>query len=189
MTRTEGEINFRSSKDTAGKTQQIMGKLEESGNINDMIRLLANSPNGFRPFVMMSNALLTQAKLPAKVREVAVLCLARARHALYQWGEHIEMSHKVGVTAVQQQAIKDGRLDDPAIFDAGERLALRIAAIMAQGDDLSAGNWREMERHWGIEGALDLVLTIAWWGGFVPLIINALAVQGLARTESGLDQG
>jgi len=184
MTRAEGEIHFRSSQDTTGKTQQILGKLEESRNINSMIRLLANSPNGFRPFVMMSNALLTQARLPARAREVAVLCLARARNAAYQWHEHVEMSRKVGVTAAQQDAIKDGRLDDESIFDAGERIALRIASKMARGGDLSAEDWRDMERQWGIEGALDLVLTVSWWGGFVPLIINALRVQGLERPDS-----
>jgi alkylhydroperoxidase family enzyme len=183
MTRVEGKIEFRSSSDTTGKTQQIMAKLEESRNINAMIRLLANSPNGFRPFVMMSNALLTQAKLPPAVREVAVLCLARERNAAYQWDEHVEMSRRVGVTAAQQQAIKDGRRDDELIFDPGERLAMRIAARMARGEDLSAEDWRDMGRQWGIEASLDLVLTIAWWGGFVPLIINALRVQGLEATK------
>ncbi|MFO1188871.1 MAG: hypothetical protein U1E97_04625 [Alphaproteobacteria bacterium] len=184
MTRSGGEIHFRSSQDTTGKTQQILGKLEESRNINTMIRLLANSPNGFRPFVMMSNALLMQAKLPATAREVAVLCLAKARNAAYQWHEHVEMSRKVGVTATQHEAIETGRYDDESIFDTGERLAMRIALKMAQGCDLSAEDWRDMEQQWGIEGALDLVLTVSWWGGFVPLIINALRIQGLEKADT-----
>jgi len=179
MTGPEATIRPRSSADTGGKTQQVLAKLEAGGHINNMIRLLANSPNGFGPFVQMSNALLTQAALPPTLREVAILHLARARGATYQWEEHVAMSRRVGVTDAQHRAIAAGRIDDETAFNAGERLALRIAGKMARGDDLSAGDWRAMTGAWCMEAALDLVLTIAWWGGFVPLIINALRVQGL----------
>lgn len=175
----------RTAADTEGSTNRILAKLEQSGHINDILRLMANSENGFRPFVLMSNALLMEARLPGDVREVVVLWLAKRRGVSYQWAEHVGMSVRAGVTDAQRDALQRGEIEDAKLFSYGQRLALRIATQMLDGAEVTLETWSEMCREWTKAGALDLAFSIAWWGGFVPLVINAVRAHGLTDKHVG----
>ncbi len=175
-----GSLQPRSASDTQGDTGRVLEKLEQSGKVNDLMKLLANSDNGFRPFVLMSDALLVRATLPAKVREVVVLYMAAQRNVAYQWHEHVEMSRREGITSAQHDALRHGDIDDALLFSAGQRLALRVSAQILDGHALTLETWNEMCREWTQAGALDLILTIGWWGGFVPMVINAVLAHGLS---------
>jgi alkylhydroperoxidase family enzyme len=169
----------RSSSDTTDEVARVLEKLEAGGGDNLITRFLGNSPNGFRPYVLMSNALLNKAALPPVVREVVILALAGRRGTRYEWWEHEAMSEAAGVTDEQRAAIAAGTLDDEAQFDDDERFAMRVGLRLAAGDGVDDADWTSAIERWGSEGLLDLVLTVGWWGGFVPTVIEALQLDEL----------
>lgn len=162
-----------------------LAKLEASGGANFITRLLANSPNGFRPYVLMSNGLLNRAALPATVREVVILALARQRGTRYEWWEHEAMSAAAGVTAEQRAAIAADRIDDGSLFSDDERFAMALALRLRSGEGIEDADWDGARARWDDAGALDLVLTVAWWGGFVPTVIEAFRLDELVPQLSG----
>ena len=172
-------IPLRSSADTEGEVARVLGKLEESGNDLRILRLLANSSGMFRPFVLLADRLLSQSRVPPVARELVILHLAVRRAAPYEWDEHVPISAAAGVTDEQRAAVAAGLVDDPAVFAEPERLAMRVAGRIADGT-LTQEDWDEVEGSLGSGAALDLVLTVGWWGAFVPTIIGAL---GLERTD------
>src|SRR4051794_17112119 len=180
----------RTSADTAevaelADASRTLAKLEATGSANFITRVLANSPNGFRPYVLMSNGLLNKAALPATVREVVILALAQRRGTRYEWWEHEDMSDAAGVSDAQRAAIARGRLDDASLFSEEERFAMAVGLQLGQGHGIDDDDWGTARRWWGDAGALDLVLTVGWWGGFVPTVIEALRLDDLVPELAG----
>ena len=171
------KLNFRTAGDTSGDVQRLLGKLEDAGTVLPVAQLLANSENGFRPYVLMSAALLRQGTLPDRLREVAILAVATELDAAYEWKEPAIMSAAVGVTDEQRDAIRAGRLTADC-FDEDEREAMRLALLILQGG-FALDEWTVAAERWGEASVLDLIFIVGWWGGFMHLVIAALEDQGL----------
>jgi hypothetical protein len=169
-------VRLRSSSDTVGDVQRVLGKLEALGTDLTVVRLVANSPNCFRPFVLLSDSLLSRATLPAEVREVVIMRMAARRNVSYEWWEHERMSVAAGITAAQLDAIQAGDLGSH-LFTDDQRLGVAIADELLAGGGLRRTQWEEAFVSWGLEGTMDLVLSIAWWGGFIPLLLEAMGLR------------
>jgi alkylhydroperoxidase family enzyme len=126
---------------------------------------------------MMSAALLRHGTLPDRLREVAILAVATELDAAYEWKEHAVMSAAAGVTDEQRDAIQAGELAADC-FDKEEREAMRLALLILEGD-FALDEWNVAAERWGEAGVLDLIFIVGWWGGFMHLVIAALAGQGL----------
>src|SRR3984957_21092134 len=99
------------SEDADGEVERVLSKLEASGNDLKILRVLANAENVFRPFVLLSNALMNKSSLSAADREVVILHLAAQRDVPYEWKEHVPMSDAVGITEDQRKLILSGSIE------------------------------------------------------------------------------
>lgn len=165
----------RSSKDTEGETARVLRKLEAKASDLSILQILANSPQAFRPFVLMSDALMGRATLPARIREIVILAMAVEVESGYEWAQHVPMSEQAGVSAEERELLRAGwgaQLDDDAM------VALAAAREILSDDGISDEVWARAIATWGDEAALDLVLSIGWWGRFVPLILKNLKIEG-----------
>jgi alkylhydroperoxidase/carboxymuconolactone decarboxylase family protein YurZ len=175
-------IPQRTADDTDGETGRVLGKLEASGNALPIVRLLANSTHAFRPFVLMGDALLRRAVLPARTRELVILALAAERGAGYEWAEHVPMSADAGVTDAERDALTAGFAADLPDLAKADQLALDVARQLCRNGSLDDDTWAAVGATWDADATLDLVMSIGWWGGFVPTVIAALGVEAeLAR--------
>ena len=175
-TRERLPLPLRTSADTDGDVARVLAKLESSGLSLKVLRILANSASTFRPFVLLSSGLLNGSPLPAAVRESMILYLAAQRGTQYEWEEHVPMSERAGVTAEQRTAI--GRGDLSQLSDA-QRLAISAADEIIEERSLSSTTWELLTSTWGDEGALDVILVTAWWGAFVPTILESLGLHSV----------
>lgn len=179
-------VPLRTAADTEGEVQRVLGKLEARGNDLGIVRAVANSPNGFRPFVLMGDALLAKGSLPARTRELVVLGLAAEGRNAYEWTEHRPVAERAGVTPEECAALRAGGLhaEIPTLSD-DERLALAAAAELHAGATSDA-TFERMVAEWGRETAVELVFCVAWWGAFVPTIIEGLGLsEAVADGTSG----
>jgi len=173
------EIPLRTAADTTGDVQRILGKLEERGKNLKIHRILANSSATFRPFILLLSSLLFDAALPAQEREIVILHLAARRGVTYEWEEHVPVSEDVGISEELRNALSDGTLDHVDIFSERQRLALEVADVIIRERVLPKELWMKATQAWGQEGALDLILTVAFWGGYVPTIIEAIGLHSV----------
>lgn len=105
------------------KTRNMItgGKSSLSGlNINKM---MAHAENSVRHFMRLGNSLLTQAKLDARLRELAILRVAVLCKSRYQWHHHEILAREVGLSAEQIAAVKQG-WNNP-VFNDLERAVLK----------------------------------------------------------------
>ncbi len=173
------ELPLRTSNDTTGDVQRVLRKLEEMGKCLKIHRILANSSATFRPFILLLSSLLLDAALPEQDREVVVLHLAARRGVNYEWDEHVPVSAEAGISDALREALRDGTLDHLSGFSNAQRLALEVADVIMSEQVLSKDLWKRASQTWGDEGALDLVLTVAWWGAFIPTIIEAIGLHSV----------
>lgn len=178
--------NFRlqplSSDQADGRNREILNSLETRGEANDLLRILAHSPNGLLPVVTMSNALIYKSSLPANIRELIILYVAARSRTKYIWDEHLAMSIDAGVSHQQRNQLWEQSFRfDSEDFLASQLLALTICTqLLDETTSLSREAWTSACETWGIAGTLDIILTTAYWGGFLPVVTRAL---GLERGE------
>jgi 4-carboxymuconolactone decarboxylase len=173
---TPGVIRRLSSEDTEGTVNRVLSKLEESGRNLDIIAVMANWRPGFRPFVMMSDALLFKGMLAPVDREVAVLLTARLHQLAYEWNEHLPMAREAGVTDDQVTAIAENhwRGDPDAVFTANQRMIMEVIETLVADRRLTIDLWSRACDRIGAEAALELLMAYAWWGGFVRVVIESV---------------
>jgi len=171
-------LGLRSSADTEGDVQRVLGKLEARDLDELIVRLVANSPNVFRPFVLLADALLTKAALPPSDREVLILHLAVKLGADYEWSSHEPLAKKVGIGDPQIAALRRGHEElDPTLFAPSQRLAVQLSDELLDTGRWCESSWQAAVDAWGQKGALDLAFSVAWWGAFVPSVMGALALR------------
>ena len=178
-----GGYSLRAAADTEGEVQRILEKLEATDQNQTILRLVANSPNVFRPFVLLANSLVNKATLGSAEREALVLHLAALEGAAYETDAHLLPAAQAGLTADQIAILTSGAaLDHPTEFTDAQNLALRLGHKVVQGEALDDADWAKAQAQWGNEGSLDLVFSVAWWAGFVLVFTRAL---GLRPVQTG----
>jgi alkylhydroperoxidase family enzyme len=170
-------LPLRSSHDTEGEVQRVLSKLESNGKSFAISRVMANSSHAFRPFIKLASALTHDSPLPRTDREVVILLLAARRNAEYEWREHVVMSARVGITDEQRTILAADDLTDLSTFTPSQQLALRIADEIDRSGRVDADAWSLAEQTWGTEAAFDLILAIGFWGGMVPILVKAVALE------------
>ena len=91
----------------------------------NIFRVLAHAETCFRPFLRLGEAILTRQELDPKLRELAILRVARLTPAEYEWVQHVAIARAVGVTDQQIDALERGEPEADAFSD-DEKLVLRF---------------------------------------------------------------
>jgi 4-carboxymuconolactone decarboxylase len=167
------DLTLRSSSDTDGEVQRVLAQMEEGKTNLKIIRLMANAPHAFRPFVLFSKALMREGFLPDEDREAIVLYLAVRNKVPYEWNEHLPMALAAGLTQEQIESLASESVDG---LSRNQQLAVEVAKEVADGFGIAPNTWRRACNVWGQEGAMDAMLSVAWWGGLVPTIVRALGI-------------
>jgi alkylhydroperoxidase family enzyme len=169
-------IRRLSSGETEGSVNRVLSKLEESSRNLDIIGVMANWSSGFRPFVMMSDALLFRGILAPADREVAVLLTAHLHQLAYEWKEHLPMARAAGVTDDQVSAIAADRWrnDPDGVFTVNQRTIIEMIETLVTNRRLTPGLWSRACDRLGANAALELLMAYAWWGGFVRVVIESV---------------
>jgi alkylhydroperoxidase family enzyme len=169
------------SAGTEGDTQRVLAKLELAGKDIPIVQVVANWPQGFRPFVLMADALLTKGSLAPRTRELVILHIAARQGLQYEWDEHAKLSVAAGVTDNDRTALSTGLLPGDGSCSDSELAALRFASRLLDTPAVSAEEWDQACEAMGEADAFELVFAVAWWGGFVPVVARNLVALALQQ--------
>ena len=108
----------------------------------NVFRMVANAESAFRPWLAFGGALLSSLELDPRVRELAILRVARLSGAEYEWVQHEPLALAVGATPEQVAAVDRGELEHESLGEV-ERAALRFTTeivndVRASGESLDA---------------------------------------------------
>jgi alkylhydroperoxidase family enzyme len=127
---------------------------------NNLHRTLANNRAMADNFYLLANSIHTDAVLPTRTRELAILRVTSQLGSDFEFSHHFVGAQSVGVTAQECRAVRDG---DFAGFSDAERAALALVDSV-EARTVTDLVWAEAARHFPPVELLDLVMATAFYG-------------------------
>lgn len=146
------------------------------------MRLMAKHPPLFQRQMEMGNVLFN-GRISPRDREIAVLRISWLAGAPFEWGEHVEIAKRAGLSAEEVERITQGSsaggwsMHDAAILRAVEELLADFA--------ISNTTWATLARSWDEQQLIELPMMIGQYLT-TAFLLNSLHVQ-LGAGNKGLN--
>jgi alkylhydroperoxidase family enzyme len=144
--------------DPEAAPERVRGALELVPPLN-VFRMLAHAETVFEPWLRMSGAILSELELDPRLRELAILQVARQAGAEYEWVQHVAIGTHAGLTGDQIRAVEHGCLD-AASLDESQRAVLAVTRTVVAGPEVGDELFAELRRHLSPREVVELLLTI-----------------------------
>jgi alkylhydroperoxidase family enzyme len=121
-------------------------------------------------------------KIPARERELAVLRIGWLLRAPYEWGEHVDIGQRYGVTKDEIVRITEG--STAAGWTEHERAILRAVEEIMANQTVSDDTWAVLAKSWNEEQLLEFPMMV---GQYVctAIVQNTLRIR-LENDNPGL---
>jgi AhpD family alkylhydroperoxidase len=139
----------------------------------NVFRMLAGAPRAVRPFMELGGAVLSTALDPRR-REIAVLRVAHATRAPYEWAQHKQLARSVGVSESEIDAID--KEEPVASLDDECNLICRVADEISRDVRLSDDALEQISDRYGPREAAELILLVSYYN-MVSRFLESTRVQ------------
>jgi alkylhydroperoxidase family enzyme len=139
--------------------REVFARLPVQLNI---FKLMAVADTCFRPMLRLGTAILGRQKLSGKLRELAILRVARLSGAEYEWVQHVPIAKAVGASEAQVAALEAGTADANC-FDPAERAVLAFATELVAAARPSDAAFDALAKHLSPQEIVELVLAIGYY--------------------------
>jgi 4-carboxymuconolactone decarboxylase len=160
--------------DWSEEQQALLMPLRRNGRVYNIFATLARHPKLLKRWLPFANHLLFKSSLAARDRELLILRVAWLARSRYEWGQHVAIAAREGLSAAEIERVAAG--PEAAGWSAEEKALLAAAAELWETAALSAASWVALKRRFGEQEIMDLVFTV---GGYVMLAM-ALNSFGVA---------
>ena len=154
------------------------------GGTQNIFRTLVRHPGLFRKWMPFGGKLLN-GKLPARERELAILRVGWLCQSEYEWGQHVPIGKRAGLTDEEIARIPKGpRAEGWSEVDAA---LLRATDELHEDSCISDLTWARLAEQFDDKQLIELVMTVGHYH-LVSMTLNTLGVQ---REEGvvGLPEG
>ena len=167
------------------KVKEMYEKIEQNGaEIINLYRMLAYNPDVMLNFLRLGNSLLGRTELSPKLRELAILRVARLTGSEYEWVQHYPIALEVGVSHEQTEAISNWK--DSINFSDEESAVLQYTDEVAQNVEIKDETFRALQQYLSDQRIVELTLSVGYWGMvarfLVPLQVD-IDVQSISSVQ------
>ncbi len=128
----------------------------------NIFRMMAHAETNFRPLLRLGASILGDQKLSPRLRELAILQVARLSPAEYEWIQHVPIGKAAGLSHEQIAALERGETESP-LFDPVEQLVLRFTTEVVRDVRASDSAFSEMQAHFSPQEIVELILAIGYY--------------------------
>lgn len=147
----EGLEDLLANRETAATAAAI-------ANLSEIMRTLLRHPDLFAREIDIGIQLLTQGALPARDRELAILRIGWLCQAPYEWGEHVLVAKRVGVTSEEIECIVRG--STASGWSEHERAILRATEELFEDAMISNATWAILARRLDERQLIELPIVV-----------------------------
>jgi AhpD family alkylhydroperoxidase len=149
-------IPLPSDEDLTPEQQALLARLPPL----NVFRMVAGAPRALKPFMALGSAVLSSA-LDARRREIAVLRVAYATNARYEWVQHEQLARNSGVSDSEIAAI--GAEQRVTSLDEECNLICRVADEISRDVRLSDEALEQIAARYGPREASELILLVSYY--------------------------
>lgn len=154
-------------------TEKVRASMQELPPIN-ILRMLQHAQGNFLPFISFAASVLQNQELDGKLRELAILRVARLTGANYEWTQHVPIAIKAGATEAQVAALADGT--NEAVFSALEKKVLRFTEELTQNVRVSEATFQALAAELPSRQLVELAIAASLYGA-IARVMEAFQVE------------
>ena len=164
---------------TVSKASRLFGRQ----HIPDIFSVFHINSRLFWAWLFFASRLMPGGRLPAREREKIILRTAWNSRSRYEWGQHVDIAIRVGVSDEDIVRVTRG----PATFDDP-----RQRALMQACDDLfarqiiSTATWTQLSAHYDEKNLIEIVILIGHYQ-MIAGFLNSAGIVLEAQTESKVE--
>ena len=148
------------------------------GGVRNGTAAMLNSPETASRLFALGGHLRYNSQLPAAIRELTIITVAREMDCEYEWAQHRPLAAKAGIGEASISAIRESRA--PEGLQPVEAVVVRYAHELMRHHRVSDEVFNPALKQFGTTGLLDLTLLV----GYYSMLANALLAM-----EVELDKG
>lgn len=171
-----------SKEELDDEAREVMKRFGDSEPFN-IFRTLAHHPKLLQRWLVFANHVLGKSSLPEREREILILRIGWLCRAGYEWGQHVLIGRRCGLTDDEIQRIKAGA--DAGGWSDGDRDLLRAVDELHRDAHVTDATWARLAERWDTQQLMDIVFTVGQYN-LVSMALNSFGVQpdaGLPRLE------
>lgn len=173
-------IPYPADEDLDDDARELLGALPPL----NIARMFANAPAALRPLIDLGRANLLEAELDPRLRQVAILSVARATGSEYERAQHVNVSRAIGVSDADIEAALGGHLD---ALDPDARLVARFATGIARDVDAGEELTAEVLALLGRRMTTELVVCCAYYSAVARIIATCGVEVEETLPTAGID--
>lgn len=163
-------------------TAETRELLEKVPPLN-IFRMVAGTRRGLRPFMQLGRAVLS-GPMDARRREIAILRVAHATDAGYEWAQHERLARSAGVSEREIAAIAT---EEPvSSLDEEVNVICRVADEVSRDVRLSDDALQQLIDRYGPREAGDVILLVSYYN-MVSRFLESTRVQLEDEPVAGLE--
>ncbi len=153
------------------KIREVYQKVEDNGaRVINLFKALANSPtNILLNVIRLGHSIIGQTGLPPKLRELAILRVARLSGSEYEWQQHVALALEVGAKQEQIDAISDWQ--NSSQFNDEERAVLQYTDEVAGKVSVSDQTFQALKKFLSDQTIVELTVTIGYYGMLARVLV------------------
>ena len=153
--------------------RELLAGVLAPGGTQNIFRTLARHPGLFRRWMPFGGKLLN-GKLPARERELAILRVGWLCQSEYEWGQHVPIGKRAGLTEDEIARIPKGpRAEGWSDLDSA---ILRATDELHEDSCISDLTWERLAREYDDKQLIELVMCVGHYH-LVSMALNTLGVQ------------
>jgi alkylhydroperoxidase family enzyme len=150
-----------------------------SGKPFNLFTTLAHHPRLLARFNMLGGLFMAHNELPDRERELVILRVAARTASTYEWGQHVPLARKAGVTEAELRRIAE----DGTGWDDADHAVLELTDAMLDGGAVSDELWARLARGHTESQLLELLML----PGFYRMLAGVIDAVGI-ELDDGLPQ-
>jgi alkylhydroperoxidase family enzyme len=164
------------------RTREVVNAMPSAtGGPLNIFATLAHHPLLMRRWLTFGGHVLGTNTMPPRHRELVILRVGWLCGSRYEWGQHVVIARREGITDEEIAAVAEGP-DASGLSDL-ESLLLRAADELHEWQTLSERTWVALAQSYDEQQMLDLVFTVGQYQ-LVSMVLNSCRVE----RDDGVDE-
>lgn len=141
--------------------------------VPDIFAVLHINPRLFWPWLLFASRLMPGGRLPARERELVILRTGWNCRSRYEWGQHVEIGLRCGLSDAQIVAVTRG---PEAFVEPRTRTLIEACDELCRTNVVSDAVWRALQAHFSERLLIEIVMLV----GHYRMVAGFLNSAGLA---------
>jgi 4-carboxymuconolactone decarboxylase len=174
MRPSEPRIAPLPEQEWTAEQRELLDQVSRGGRVFNVFATLVRHPRLFKRWTPFAGHLLYTSSLTARDRELLILRTAWLAQAEYEWGQHVEIAKRCGLSPAEIERVALG--PDAKGWSAAEAALLTAADDLFGDACLSDASWKALSARYDTAQLLDIIFTVGHYA-MLAMALNSLGVR------------